>query len=140
MGAPTLEFGGKTIIWQDFCRKLHENEINETEMDPAIKSEISVSWQIKDFVITARKQSLRRLCFYTCLSVHRGEYLGRYPPGRYTPQARTPTPLGRYSLAGTPLGRYPPGRYTLPGQYTSWAGPPPGRYTPQAGVFLFHLR
>ena len=66
---------------------------------------------------------LRRLCFYTCLSVilfTGGEYLGRYPPagtpprGRYTPQAGTPR-------AGTPLrqvhppwGRYPPGRYHHP--------------------------
>ena len=28
------------------------------------------------FVITARKQSLRRLCFYRCLSVHRGGVRG----------------------------------------------------------------
>ena len=27
--------------------------------------------------ITARKRSLRRLCFYTCLSVHRGEVLSQ---------------------------------------------------------------
>ena len=41
--------------------------------------------------ITARKPSLRRLCFYTCLSV--------YPPGRYTP------------CVGTPPGQlHPPGQ------------------------------
>ena len=27
-GAPTAEFGAKSIVWQDFCRKLHENERN----------------------------------------------------------------------------------------------------------------
>ena len=36
---------------------------------------------------TTRKQSLRRLCFHRCLSVHRGEYLGRYPPGQVHPPA-----------------------------------------------------
>ena len=30
-GAPTPQFGQNTIIWQDFCRQLHENEINRTE-------------------------------------------------------------------------------------------------------------
>ena len=44
------------------------------------------------------KRSLRRLCFYTCLSVHRGEHLGRYPPGRYTPSRKVGTP----TWAGTP--------------------------------------
>ena len=104
-------------------------------MDPAIKSETSVSWQIKDFVITARKRSLWRLCFYTCLSVHRGEYLGRYSPGRYTPQA------GTLLWAGTPwqvppLAGILPGRYTLPGQYTPWAGPPPWQVHPQEQCIL----
>ena len=82
--------------------------------------------------VTARKQSLRRLCFYTCLSVilftGEGEYLGRYtlwagtPPGRYTP-----TLPSRY----TPLGRYTPprSRYTPP-----WEGTPPSRYTPPGQV------
>ena len=97
-----------------------------------------------------------------CHSVHRGEYLarypqaftpqagmpswvgtppGRYPLGSYNPQAGTPPrqvhPLGRY----TPLGRYsprqvPPNRYTLAGtplgRYTPWAGSPPA--TVHAGI------
>ena len=48
-------------------------------------------------------------------SVHRGEYLGRYPPGRYTHTlgrytSQAGTPLGRYNLqAGTPLGADPGG-------------------------------
>ena len=129
MGAPTLEFGGKTIIWQDFCRKLHENEINETEMDPAIKSEISVSWQIKDFVITAHKQSLRRLCFYTCLSVHRGStWAGTHRAGTPPRHAHPPwagTPWQVPPLAGTPQVGTPSLASTPPGQVHPLAGTRP---------------
>ena len=63
-------------------------------------------------IFTARKRSLRRLCFHRYLSVQRGEYLDRY----------------------TPLSRYPPGRDPSPGRYTPWAGTHPlGRY-PRATV------
>ena len=71
---------------------------------------------------------LRRLCFYTCLSVilFTGGVPGQVPPGQvHRPGRYTPGP-------GTPLGtRYtppPPGtRYTpLP----PGPGTPPGRYTP----------
>ena len=59
-------------------------------------------------IINARKRSLRRLCFYTCLSVHRGEYLSRSPWAGTSPPLQVP-PLGRYTpWAGTPPGRYPP--------------------------------
>ena len=111
--------------------------------------------------ITARKRSLGQGNIFVpvCHSVHRGtgEYLGRYPPGRYTlipwqvhppgqihpsmqvhpygqvhPPAGTPpagTPLQVHPLGQVhPLAGTPPGRYT-PGRYTSPAGPPPGRYT-----------
>ena len=66
-------------------------------------------------IFTARKLSLRRLCFYLSVShsVHRGEVPGQIPPGRYTPPWQVHTPL-----AGTPLGRYTP--------------PPPGQGHPQA--------
>ena len=42
---------------------------------------------------------LRRLCFYTCLSVHRGEYLGRYPPWDqvHPPGPGTDPPGTRYT-------------------------------------------
>ena len=66
-------------------------------------------------IFTARKRSLRRLCFYTYLSVilFTGEYLGRYP------------------LAGTPPGRgTPPRQVHPPGRYPTWAGTPRARYTP----------
>ena len=52
-------------------------------------------------------------------SVHKGEYLGRYPPGRYTP-------LGQVH----PRAVHPPGRYT-PGQVH-----PLGRYTPTPLVVI----
>ena len=65
--------------------------------------------------ITARKRSLRKLCFHMCLSVHRGGCppvglgglphplpLGRHPPGRHPP-------------GQTPQGKHHPGQ-TSPGQ------------------------
>ena len=95
-------------------------------------------------VFTARKRSLRRLCFYRCMCVHgRGEGV----PGQVAPWAGTPqagTPQACIPQAGTPP-RYvpsqactspswqvhPPGRYTSPGRYIPLlAGTPPGRYTP----------
>ena len=109
--------------------------------------------------ITARKRSLGQGNIFApvCHSVHRGrgEYLGRYPPGRYTPipwqvhspgqihpsmqvhphgqvhpPAGTPWqvhPLGQvHPLAGTPPGRYTPGRYTPHCQQVH----PSSRYTP----------
>ena len=40
---------------------------------------------------TSQHVVLWRLCFYTCLSVHRGEYLGRYPPNQvHSPRKHTP--------------------------------------------------
>ena len=35
-GAPTPKLGQKPIIWQDFCRKLHENERNRTQARDAL--------------------------------------------------------------------------------------------------------
>ena len=79
-----------------------------------------------DLIITARKRSLRRLCFYTCLSFILftvGEYLTRYPPHqvhtppqtRYTPGPGThppeQTPPDQVHYPGT---RYPRPRYTPP--------------------------
>ena len=112
---------------------------------------------VPEYIFTARKQSLRRLSFYTCLSFcPQGweEYLGRYPRAGiprgqvHPPWAGTPLgqvhPLGRYPWAGTPpwqvhprgrytpLGRYawvgtPPGQVQSPGQEPPWAGSPPGQ-------------
>ena len=108
-------------------------------------------------LITARKRSLRRLCFYTCLSVHRGSTCTDtpqvHPLDRYITQAGTP-PCQVHPLAGTPLAGTPPagtplpGRYNLPkvhppkvhpqvhtsGRYTPLVGTPPVRYTPWVGT------
>ena len=67
-------------------------------------------------IFTTRKRSLRRLCFYTCLSVIL--FIGRGS-----------------TWAGTPWAGTPPGRYT-PRQVPSRQVQPPVRYTPQAGVAL----
>ena len=96
---------------------------------------VSPNIKLNIFLITARKRSLQMLCFYTCLSVilfRRGEYLGRYPLGRYTP------------WAGTSPGQvYPPSRYT-PGRYTPHAvhagiRSTSGRYASHRNAFLFKL-
>ena len=64
-------------------------------------------------------------------SVHRGEYLGRYPPKQvHTP--RKVHPMGKYTpRAGThpQAGTCPPGSYT-PGQVHS----PLGRYIPHGSL------
>ena len=77
--------------------------------------------------ITARKRSLRRLCFYTCLSVilfTGGSTWAGTSPGQVHPKAGTPP--GRY-----PLGTTPPGHYTPQASTPPWAGTSPmGRYTP----------
>ena len=72
-------------------------------------------------IITAHKRSLRRLCFYTCLSVFLftvGEYLGRYPPGQVHP----------------PLGRY------MPQQCILGYGSTSGRYASYWNAFLLQIR
>ena len=93
-------------------------------------------------LVTARKQSLRRLCFYTCLSVHRGQStvagtswdqvhpLGPdKPPGQVHPRAGTPPG------PGTPRTRYTP-QYQVhppvPGTPAQDQVHPLDRYTPQA--------
>ena len=84
-------------------------------------------WMWYGLLFTARKQSLRRLCFYTCLSVilfTEGEV-----PGQVSPSGQV-HPLGRY----TPLGMYTPRAGTPPGRYTPWAGTPPGQVHPLGAV------
>ena len=96
--------------------------------------------------VTARKQSLRRLCFYTCLSVILftvgGSTWAGTPPGQEPPRAGTPLPPSRY----TPLGRYTPtpSKYTPAPQqvhprgqvHPPWEGTsPPGKiHPPWAGT------
>ena len=76
-------------------------------------------------IFTARKWSLRRLCFYTCLSVHSGGSTWAGAPSSRQVHPPAGIPLGRYTpppkqvqpSAGAPPGQvHPPGRYTPPEQ------------------------
>ena len=64
----------------------------------------------RNAIFTARKRSLRRLCFHRCLSVHGGVsaslYAGIHPPRQTPPWADTPTcqtPPTQCMLGYTPL-------------------------------------
>ena len=89
-------------------------------------------------ILTARKQSLRRLHFHRCLSVHGGCLphcmLGctpgtrsRHPLGRHPPSGHTPCP---HPQADIPLGRHPQGRHPPPGQTPPRQTPPLWADTP----------
>ena len=110
-----------------------------------------IFFAIIDLIFTARKRSLRKLCFYTCLSVI------LFTGGRGSTWAVTPWQVHPWQVhppqAGTPPSRYPHrqvhplGRYTPrqvhplrqvhpPSQvHPPWQVPPPrtrGRYPPGA--------
>ena len=87
-------------------------------------------------IITARKRSLRRLCYHRYLSVHGGGvstplHAGIHPPGADTPWELTPnTPLG----ADT---RHPPGsRHTPRSRHPPEQTFPPRADTPPAQCML----
>ena len=93
---------------------------------------LAKKWNI--LIITAHKRSLRRLCFYRCVSVHRGEYLGRYPPRtRCTPWAGNPRdqvhplwdqvqPPPQDQLHPPPRDQVHPSRAVHAGRYGQHAG------------------
>ena len=68
------------------------------DVRPGVRFYFSLSLLTK--LVTARKRSLRRLCFHRCLSVHRGgvctiacwgtAFLGRHQPGRHLPGQTPP--------------------------------------------------
>ena len=68
--------------------------------------------QIEAFetIITVRKQSLQRLCFYTCQSFCSQGGGGDNPPGRHTPLGRHPQAGTPHPWAGTPRPGTPPGQ------------------------------
>ena len=81
----------------------------------------NVSTKSKVSIFTARKRSLRRLCFYTCLSfilfTGGGEYLTRYIPPTQTPSPQPGTPPGANpppDQVYPPRSRHPPGPGTPP--------------------------
>ena len=99
------------------------------------------SWSWFSCIFTARKRSLRRLCFYRCLFVHVGVLSSRRPPGNKAapqqghPPGRETPPAGRPPGRETPLGRrHPPSRETPrdpPAVRPPWETPP--GTTPQEG-------
>ena len=84
-------------------------------------------WAKHSDFVTVRKRSLRRLCFYTCLSVLRGgvRYPGPYPGGGWEVWlgASRPIPWGR--LGGLAGGGGFPGPYPG-GSWRVWPGGAPG--------------
>ena len=72
-----------------------------------------------ELIITARKQSVRRLCFHRRLSVHRR--VSAFGPGRVSATHTTPHP-GQTPL---PLGRHPPGQTPLLGKHPHLGRHPP---------------
>ena len=81
-------------------------------------------------LVAARKQSLRRLCFYTCLSVilFTG---GRYP-------SRSPGPHPRGELRGLAWGVSRPTPGGSPGQTPQAGGYCCGRYASYWNAFLYY--
>ena len=77
-------------------------------------------------IFTARKRSLRRLCFYTCLSVHRG---GRWYPSM---PCRSPGGISQHALQVS--------RSTLKGELegSGWGGV--SRPTPGGGGLQAHTQ
>ena len=82
-------------------------------------------------IVTARKRSLRRLCFYRCLSVHSGGGSASVHAGRPPCQGDPPEPLARETpLQGdtpareSPLPGRPPCQRDPPARETPF--PPPG--------------
>ena len=89
--------------------------------------------------ITARKRSLRRLCFYRCVSVHGGVCLSACwdtpcqgdPPAKETPLPRRPPMPRRPPYIEDPLPRRPPTKETplllqAHTQGRNWGGSDPG--------------
>ena len=105
-----------------------------TTNNPPTANYMSVDRLSYLFLPSATK--LQRLCFFTCLSVHRrSTWAGTplrpgTPPGPGTPRARyTPTPSGQVP---PPDQAHPPGPGTPPDQaHSPDLVQPPARYTPR---------
>ena len=90
-------------------------------------------------IFTTRKRSLRRLCFYTCLSFCPWEggglpqyMLGYHPPRPGTPPLRA-VPLDQAPPRAVPLDQAPPPQSSPPGPGTPQSSPPrPGPPPDQA--------
>ena len=79
---------------------------------PSVQPQELVTCKLGRFIITARKRSLRRLCFHRCLSVHRGGVCpiacwDTHPTGPEADTHWADTPLSKHPLSKYPLGRHP---------------------------------
>ena len=72
--------------------------------------------------ITARKRSLRRLCFYRCLSVHRGE--------------GSPSGGGVLHRGGSPSGGFSIPGGAPSGGVSIWGGSPSGGFSIRGGLSI----
>ena len=105
--------------------------------EPTMIIHLNIDYMVNSRIFTARKRSLRRLCFYMCLSfcpqggsapLHTG-IQPSWTRGRHTPpKANTPETRGRHPPppgADTPLIRHPPEQ--TPREQRQ-APPPPAQY------------
>ena len=128
------------------CLKSHA-----IELQCIMFSRISMQWgcfslhndsNLSRYLVTARKQSLWRLCSHRCLSVHRGRGVCPIacwdtPPWADTPWADTPgqtsPPQAETPWGDTrPLGRHPPTGQTTLSRHHPWADTPGQTPPPQA--------
>ena len=107
------------------------------------------SFRVSMILITARKRSLRRLCFHRCLSVSRGICPIAYwdtppPPGRH-PLARHPSwadtrPCTVHAgIQQIPTGQTPPWVDTRPCTVHAGIQSTRGRYAFHFNAFLFKV-
>ena len=98
--------------------------INDKELGSVIKTLVPIQR-----IITARKRSLRRLCFHRCLSGHSGH---RHPPPADNPRQATPQ-------ADTPLGRHPSPGQTPPCPVHAGIRSTSGWYASHWNAFFFDI-
>ena len=111
VGAPA----GKGLLRRSSKRDIGSSKSSTGLRRVSATSPVSVNycvnyWLNNEASLLPSATRLRRLCFYTCLSVHRGGGAGGYL-GRHTPRTRH-----------TPLGSTLPRESQSPGKHT----PPPG--------------
>ena len=88
-------------------------------------SQAGSSYHLQCYLIfTVRKRSLRRLCFYTCLSVILFTEGGLFWD-THTPPRTDPPPWSRPPPSTPPGSRQPPLEQTSPGADTPEQTPPP---------------
>ena len=149
-----LLLGKVLIFFQIFSLSIWASELKTNLRDSKIHSSwasrrvlnYSLRRSVKfSCIFTARKRSLRRLCFYTCVAVHReGAYLGMYPPDQVHP----PGPGTPWDQVHPQDQVHPPGPGTLPlgpgtppGSSACWEiRATSGQYASYWNAFLFRIQ